>query len=82
MAPGEARFGAAVLSAPMMGVQLGDNPPLLARVVSGLAPWVGLGGGYADGPGEPLGASLSWIPGRGRPTSPTRSVIQWVTVMP
>jgi lysophospholipase len=55
---GEQRLDCAVLSAPMMGVQLGSAPAWLARLLAGLMAGVGLGGAYAAGPGDPLSGAF------------------------
>lgn len=55
---GERRLSAAVLSAPMMGIQLGRVPAGLARGLAGVMTRLGLGGAYAAGPGEPAGGSF------------------------
>jgi len=52
---GEARFSGAVLSSPMMGVQLDGRSPRLVRRVAAVLRGVGAGGLYARKPGDPLG---------------------------
>lgn len=55
---GERRITGAVLSAPMMGVQLGFARPGFARLLCRLLAWCGLGGAYAIGRGDPLGGTF------------------------
>lgn len=48
LAHGEARhFEACLLSAPMLGIQTGGLPPLVARAIAGFNVLIGRGGGYA-----------------------------------
>lgn len=58
MIEGEARLAGAVLSAPMMGVQLGAAPAWLARALAGGFSRLGLGGAYAAGRGDPFGGTF------------------------
>jgi lysophospholipase len=55
---GETRFAAAVLSAPMFGVQVGQPPVRLVRAVIWLMLRSGQGEAYAAGAGDPLGGSF------------------------
>ena len=60
-------FGAAVLSAPMLGVPIGRTPPVLLRALTGPARLTGLGICHLPG-------TIRWRPGRPPPT-PERSRI-------
>lgn len=51
---GEDRFAGAVLTAPMMRVDLGGKPPRLVRVLAWLLSRLGAGARYVQGPGDPL----------------------------
>jgi lysophospholipase len=51
---GEERFAGAVLTAPMMGVDLGGKPPRLVRALAWLLSRLGAGERYVQGPGAPL----------------------------
>lgn len=54
LAEGEARYAGAILSAPMLGLQLGKIPPLAARLLAAASRRMGRGGALArpDGPVE------------------------------
>ncbi len=54
LAHGEARFSAAVLSAPMLGLNTGGVPPWFARPLSWTMARVGLTGEYVQTPYDPL----------------------------
>jgi lysophospholipase len=56
---GETRLDGAVLSAPMMGVQLGAAPMWLARALAGGFSRLGGGGSYAAGRGDPFGGTFA-----------------------
>ena len=58
LAEGERRLSGAVLSAPMMGLNLSGAPAWFARLVSTLAVGCGFGAAYAAGPGDPLGGAF------------------------
>lgn len=51
---GEGGFAGAVLSAPMMGLDLTGKPARLARALAWLLSRAGASGAYAAGPGDPL----------------------------
>ena len=55
---GEARLAAAVLTAPMMGIQIGRAPVWLAVGLSSALSSLGSGALYAAGPGDPLGGTF------------------------
>jgi lysophospholipase len=58
LAQGERRFAAAVLSAPMLGLDLGGRPLRLVRTAAWALSRLGASALYADGPGDPLGGTF------------------------
>jgi lysophospholipase len=58
LAEGEGRLAAAVLSAPMLGLNLGKTPFRLARLLALVLSRVGLGPAYVASRGDPLGGAF------------------------
>jgi lysophospholipase len=54
LADGEDRFAAAVLTAPMVGLNMDGKPAALARALAWALPRLGLAAAYAVGRGDPL----------------------------
>ena len=58
LARGEARFAAAVLSSPMLGLRFGAPPPWLVRTLATLFGTGPLAKAYVAGPGDPSGGDF------------------------
>lgn len=62
LAEGESRFSAAVLSAPMVGIQLGKVKPEAATTLARFMTWIGRGGEYAAPAIDPFSETFDGNP--------------------